>query len=100
MPAAEVGLAAVPGCVENHRVNVNPTAALSDQLNANRSLVTVHAVASPRGSHTVRSTMRSDTCCSFTVQLRLSTPPKRRHPNGLRSLTSSRPQQGGQYPRP
>lgn len=30
LPAAEVGLAAVPGRVENHRVNVDPTAALRD----------------------------------------------------------------------
>ena len=46
LPAAEVVLAAVPGRVENHRVNVDPTAALSDQLNTNRPPVRFHAVAS------------------------------------------------------
>src|SRR5687768_2775747 len=45
LPAAEVGLAAVPGRVENHRVNVDPTATLGDQLSTNWSQVSLHAVA-------------------------------------------------------
>jgi len=45
LPATKVGLAAVPSRVENHRVDVDPTAALSDQLNANWSPVSLQAVA-------------------------------------------------------
>ena len=46
LPAAEVGLAAVPGRVENHWVNVDPTTALTDQLHAHRSPISFYAVAS------------------------------------------------------
>jgi hypothetical protein len=45
LPATKVGLAAVPSRVENHRVNVDPTAALSDQLNTNWAPVSLQAVA-------------------------------------------------------
>src|SRR4029453_10431210 len=45
LPSAEVGLAAVPGCIENHRVNVDPASALSDQLDTNWPPVSFHAVA-------------------------------------------------------
>jgi hypothetical protein len=41
----QVGLAALPGCVENHRVNVDPTAAPSDQLNTNQAPISLKAVA-------------------------------------------------------
>jgi hypothetical protein len=44
LPAAEVGLAAMSGRVEHHRVNVDPTAALSHQLNTNWSPVSLYAV--------------------------------------------------------
>lgn len=45
LPAAQAGLAAMSGRVEHHRVNVDPTPALSDQLNTNGSPVSFHAVA-------------------------------------------------------
>jgi len=45
LPAAEVSLAAVTGRIENHQVNVDPTAVLSDQLNTNRSPVSLRALA-------------------------------------------------------
>jgi hypothetical protein len=47
LPAAEVDLTAVPGRIENHRMNVDPTATLSDQLNTNWSPVSLHAIPPP-----------------------------------------------------
>ena len=44
LSTADIGLAAVTGRVENHRVNIDPTAALGDELNTNRSPIGFHAV--------------------------------------------------------
>ena len=45
LPPAQVGLAAVTGCVEDDRVNVDPTTPLSDQFDTDWSPVSLHAVA-------------------------------------------------------
>jgi hypothetical protein len=45
LPAAEVGLAALPGCVEDDGVDIDPAAVLGDKLDTNRSPVSFHAVA-------------------------------------------------------
>jgi hypothetical protein len=45
LPPAEVGLAAVTGCIEDDRVDVDPTAALSDQFDTDWSPVSLHAVS-------------------------------------------------------
>ena len=44
--ATEVGLAAMPGCIEDHRMNVDPPAPLGNHLDTNRSPVSLHTVAS------------------------------------------------------
>jgi hypothetical protein len=99
MPAAEVGLATVPGCVENHRVNVDPTAALSDQLNTNRSPINFHAVASPpQSAQRHRLVAGVQRQVEVTVQPRLPTnqsvdTPTAGDPNRAAGLGH-----GGQYP--
>jgi hypothetical protein len=46
-PTAEVGLAAMTGCIDD-RVDVDPTAALSDQFDTDRSPVSLQAVSPAR----------------------------------------------------
>jgi hypothetical protein len=74
LPAAEVGLAAVPGRVESHRVNIDPTAALGDQLQTHRSPISFYAVASalenPQRHRLVVGVQRQ---VEITVQPRLTT---------------------------
>jgi hypothetical protein len=45
LSTADVGLAAVPGRIEDHWVNVDPPAALSDQLDTDWSPVGLYAIA-------------------------------------------------------
>jgi hypothetical protein len=47
LPAAKVGLEAIPGCVEDHGVNVDPTATISDHLDTDWSPVSLDAIAPP-----------------------------------------------------
>jgi hypothetical protein len=92
LTAAEVGLAAVPGCVENHWVNVDPTTALSDQLDTNRSPVSLHAIAPARQNaqrHRLVSSVQREV--KVTVQPRLPTnqsidTPTASDPNGATGL--------------
>jgi hypothetical protein len=100
LPAAEVGLAAVTGRVENDRVNVDPTAALSDQLHTNRSPVSLQAIA-PARQNAQRNRLVASVQCDvkITVHPRLPTnqsidTPTAGDPNGATGLRQVR-----QYPK-
>jgi hypothetical protein len=74
LSAAEISLAAVPGRIENHRMNVDPTAALSDQLNTNRSPVSLKAIAPAlQSAQRHRLVVGVQRQVEITVQTRLPT---------------------------
>jgi hypothetical protein len=100
LPAAEVGLTAVTGWVENYRVNVYPTAALSDQFHTYRLPVSLHAIASAlQNAQRDRLVACVQRQVKVTMESRLSTyqcidAPTAGDPNGATGLG-----QVGQHPK-